>query len=41
MIALTLRQIAEITGVPLGTAKTRVRDGLRKLREAVSANGGL
>lgn len=38
---LTHQEIAEITGVPLGTAKTRVRDGLRKLREAVSANGGL
>ena len=31
---LTARQIAETEGVPLGTAKTRIRDGMQKLRAA-------
>ena len=31
----TASEIAEIEGVPLGTAKTRVRTGLRRLRAAV------
>lgn len=32
--AMTARQIAETEGIALGTAKTRIRDGLRKLRAA-------
>ena len=35
---LTHREISERLGVPLGPAKTRIRDGLRKLREQM---GGL
>ncbi len=30
---LTNRELAEVTGVALGTAKTRLRDGLRKLKK--------
>lgn len=30
---MTHAELAEATGVPLGTAKTRVRDGLRKLEK--------
>ena len=37
----THQEIAEATGVALGTAKTRVRDGLHKLRKAVTLKGGL
>lgn len=33
---LTHRQVAEHTGVPLGTAKTRIRDGLHKIRHVMS-----
>jgi RNA polymerase sigma factor (sigma-70 family) len=32
---MTARQIADTEGVPLGTAKTRIRDGMQKLRAAV------
>ncbi len=33
---LSAREVAEVEGVPLGTAKTRVRLGLRKLRATLS-----
>ncbi len=35
--AMTARQVAEAEGIPIGTAKTRIRDGLRKLRSALLA----
>jgi RNA polymerase sigma factor (sigma-70 family) len=31
---MTARQISESEGIPLGTAKTRIRDGMEKLRAA-------
>ena len=31
---MTARQVAETEGIPLGTAKTRIRDGMQKLRAA-------
>jgi RNA polymerase sigma-70 factor (ECF subfamily) len=31
---MTARQVADAEQVPLGTAKTRIRDGMRKLRAA-------
>jgi RNA polymerase sigma-70 factor, ECF subfamily len=34
---LTAEQIAERTGIPLGTAKSRIRLGLRRLRAAIAA----
>lgn len=31
---MTARQVADTEGIPIGTAKTRIRDGMRKLRAA-------
>ena len=31
---MTARQVAQAEGIPLGTAKTRIRDGMQKLRAA-------
>ena len=36
MAGRTAAEIAEIEGIPVGTAKTRVRTGLRRLRAAVT-----
>lgn len=36
---LTHSELAEATGVPLGTAKTRVRDGLKKLKTLLDRKG--
>jgi DNA-directed RNA polymerase specialized sigma24 family protein len=31
----TAKEIAELEGVPLGTAKTRIRTAMRKLRDSL------
>ena len=36
---LTHAELAESTGVPLGTAKTRVRDGIKKLKAVLGREG--
>jgi RNA polymerase sigma-70 factor (ECF subfamily) len=35
----TARELGEIEGIPLGTAKTRIRDGLLQLRRVLAADG--
>lgn len=38
---LTYPQVAQVLGVPLGTAKSRIRDGLRRLAAQLAPTGSL